>query len=313
MPCYNAAKYLDESVQSIIHQTLSDWELVIVNDGSTDNSGEVAQQLANANKRIRVVSKSNGGYVSARIHGYKLTDSNSRYIIFYDADDRLHPEMLATLSAEMEADDSVGAAYCDHIIMDENSVISNQGIDMPRFVPTAFWVKKLDNSVKETPFISIFCWTKMIEPMTLIRRAAYDQTPGWDPSFGKGQGNIGEGVYLFAEIALQWKIHYINKPLYYYRRHSTQMSAIPHDKMVEAAQKVIGKWQERIKSENKFANKINAAIIFSRFRLSAKQRIGSMPHQIRYTPFLAVKSMCMLLVDYIRSLPLILSYRRIKA
>jgi glycosyltransferase involved in cell wall biosynthesis len=312
MPCYNAARYLEESVHSILRQTLSDWELIIVNDGSTDDSETIGLSLAAIDNRIKVSSKLNGGYVSARLHGYELVQFNSRYVIFYDADDRMHPQMLETLVAEMEADDRIGAAYCNHVIMDEESVISKEGIEMPRYVPTPFWVEKIDNTIKDTPFISIFCWTQMIEPMTLIRRAAYDSTPGWDPSFGKGQGNIGDGVYLFSEIALNWKIRYINTPLYYYRRHSIQMSAMPHDKMLIQVEKVIGKWEERIKQGFVFKKKIKAAIMFSRYRLTAYKQIGSMPHQIRYKPVLAIKSMMMFVVNYISSLPLVFTSRYIK-
>jgi len=311
MPCYNAEKYLNTSVESVINQTLKDWELIIVNDGSTDNSESIARKLASNDNRIKVATKTNGGYVSARIYGYSFIDKASKYIIFYDADDKLDPEMLAVLSAEMERDDKVGAAYCDHVIMDEKSIASNHGIDMPRYVPTRFWLRKLDDTKIETPFISIFCWTKMIEPMTLIRRTAYEQTPGWDMSFGKGQGNIGEGVYLFSEIALQWKIHFINRPLYYYRRHSEQISAIPRDKMMAQVNKVINIWEERIKKENKYASKIKAAVLFLKYRMAAKQRIGSLPHQIRHRPLVAVKAFFLMLLEYLKSSPLLFTYKRI--
>ena len=311
MPCYNAGRYLTVSVQSVIDQTLQDWELIIVNDGSTDNSESIAGGLALADSRIQVVSKENGGYVSARIYGYALISNNSRYVIFYDADDKMHPEMLQVLANEMDLNTDVGAAYCDHVIMDEKGVISDHGIDMPRYIPTVFWLKKLDDAVLVTPFISIFCWTKMIEPMTLIRREAYEQTPGWDMSFGKGLGNIGEGVYLFSEIALQWKIHFINRPLYYYRRHTAQISAIPYDKMLIQVNKVINKWEERIKLENKFAEKVKPAVIFLKYRLPVKQRISSLKYQLRYKPLTAIQSFFYLIAAYTASLPLVFTYRKI--
>jgi glycosyltransferase involved in cell wall biosynthesis len=310
MPCYNADRYIADSVHSIIDQSLSDWELIIVNDGSTDQSESVALQFSQEDKRIRVVSKENGGYVSARIYGYSLTGT-SKYIIFYDADDKMHPDMLWSLANDMEMDEAVGAVYCDHVIMDEHGTASDRGIDMQRYIPTRFWLKKVDDAVVTTPFISIFCWTKMIEPMTLIRRIAYDQTPGWDISFGKGLGNIGEGVYLFSEIALQWKVHYINLPLYYYRRHSEQISAIAFDKMLVQVNKVIGKWTERIKHETRYVTKVKPAIVFLKYRLSVKQRLGSMKYQLRYQPFTAVKSFFLLVGEYIASISLVFTYRRI--
>ena len=284
MPCYNAGKYLRKSVDSIIRQTFNDWELIIVNDGSTDDSLEEAGRMAMTDERIRVVSKQNGGYVSARIHGYKLISAATRYVIFYDADDMLHPEMLQSLVAEMENDKKIGAAYCDHLFMDEHDDIKDSGVDMPRFVPTRFWSRKLPETETRTPFISIFCWTKMIEPMTLIRRTAYEQTPGWDMDFGKGIGNIGEGVYLFAEIALNWEVHFVSRPLYYYRRYSGQMTSISYERMLQQANMILDKWRDRLRAGYGHSEKIRAALLFYNYRLSVYKRSNSLKHQIRYTP-----------------------------
>src|SRR5687768_5740122 len=95
MPCYNAAPFLATSIRSLIYQSFTNWELVVVNDGSTDHSESIALELAALDGRITVISKPNGGYVSARLEGYKHISANSKYVIFYDADDSLHPAMLA--------------------------------------------------------------------------------------------------------------------------------------------------------------------------------------------------------------------------
>jgi glycosyltransferase involved in cell wall biosynthesis len=312
MPCFNAARYLGVSIQSVIDQTLGDWELVVVNDGSTDESESIARHFAELDSRIKVVTKTNGGYVTARLHGYKFIDKGSKYILFYDADDRLHSGMLSALSGEMEKNERVGAVYCDHRYMDEDGNIRNETTEMPRFVPSRFWVAKEPETLVQTPFISIFCWTKMIEPMTLMRRVAYEQTPGWDADFGKGQGNIGEGVYLFSEIALKWDIHFINEPLYYYRRYASQMSAVSSNKMFAQARLVIGKWKARLKrGQVHDRTKVRLAIMFFNFRLSAFKRAGSFKHQLRYTPWLAFISGIRFIYEYLFSLPLVFSYKRL--
>ena len=143
MPCYNAAKFLQASVESVLQQVYTNWELIIVNDGSTDQSAQIALTLASRHERISVVSKENGGYVSARLLGYNHISSESKYLLFYDADDKLHPDMLKLLVLEMEKNVDLGAAYCDHLIMDEEDNVSQTGINMPRSVPTALWVKIL--------------------------------------------------------------------------------------------------------------------------------------------------------------------------
>jgi glycosyltransferase involved in cell wall biosynthesis len=311
MPCYNASRYLEKSVRSLINQVFSDWELIIVNDGSTDNSKEIANELMASDSRIKVVSKSNGGYVSARLFGYKQIDPSSKYLLFYDADDRLHEEMLQSLYAEMEMHPRVGAVYCNHVIIDEADALVGEAVDMPRYIPTRFWVKKLPESVVETPFISIFCWTKMIEPMTLLRRVTYEETPGWDISFGKGQGNIGEGVYLFSELALSWKVHYLNRPLYYYRRHSQQMTSVAADQMNRQANKVIEKWQIRVNEGLQNRRKIQLAIVFFRYRLSAFSRLGSLKHNLRYVPHRALIVFFLFVVEYTRSLRLVFSHKEL--
>ena len=313
MPCYNADKYLEVSVRSVIDQTFRDWELIIVNDGSTDQSLRVAEKLALEDARVKVQTKTNGGYVSARLQGYRAIHPDSKYVIFYDADDKLHPEMLDKLSRIMENNGLVGAAYCDHRIMDENNVIDESGINMPRYIPTRFWARKEDDKVSETSFVSIFCWTKMIEPMVLMRRTAYEQTPGWDPDFGKGLGNIGEGVYLFAEMALSWKIYYVNEPLYYYRRHSTQISSVSAEKMDKQAQLVIDKWKLRMGSGFQKREKVRLAILFFNYRLSAFKRMGSLKHELRYKPLEGIKSFFYIVFDYLYSLPLALSYHKLES
>lgn len=311
MPCYNAADFLEISVKSVLEQEFRDWELVIVNDGSTDNSKEIALKLSLQDKRIQVVSKENGGYVSARLYGYKYISAESKHVIFYDADDKLHPRMLKSLVTELENNPKAGAAYCDHVTMDEHGRVHETGIHMDRYIPTRWWIKALDENVRLTPFISIFCWTKIIEPMTLIRRSAYEQTKGWDLDFGKGQGNIGDGVYLFSEIALNWQMIYVNQPLYYYRRHSKQSSAVDPQIMRRQAEKVIAKWEERLKSDNEYNKKVNLAIVFFRYRLRAYHCINALKHQLRYEPLNAVKSTAAVLWYYVRSFSLLFRYKKL--
>src|ERR1700744_4243615 len=93
MPCYNAERFLKDSITSVIEQKMTDWELIIVDDGSTDNSNLIAQQFVQKDSRIKVTTKINGGYVSARLHGLQFISSESLFFLFYDADDMLHSDM----------------------------------------------------------------------------------------------------------------------------------------------------------------------------------------------------------------------------
>ena len=90
IPCYKQAHFLIEAVASVRAQTLNDWEVIIVDDGSPDDTAIVAATLAENDSRIRLFRKINGGLSSARNVGLKLARGD--YIQFLDADDFLYPE-----------------------------------------------------------------------------------------------------------------------------------------------------------------------------------------------------------------------------
>lgn len=110
MPCYNAAEHLPRSVGSVQAQTLPDWELIIVDDGSKDQSWETLQGLAASDRRIRVFRQDNAGAASARNHG--LREARGAYTAFLDADDTWHPDFLGAMVAALSMDPDAGIAYC---------------------------------------------------------------------------------------------------------------------------------------------------------------------------------------------------------
>ncbi|HWZ22830.1 MAG TPA: glycosyltransferase family 2 protein, partial [Cytophagaceae bacterium] len=87
LSCYNGGAFLERSIKSVMEQQFLDWELIFVNDGSTDNSLEIAVSCQKKDSRIIIQSKENGGLASARLHGLKFIATESKYMIFYDADD----------------------------------------------------------------------------------------------------------------------------------------------------------------------------------------------------------------------------------
>ena len=91
VPMYNAEKYLRECVESILRQTLSDIELILVDDGSTDSSPELCDQYAAQDCRVKVIHKVNGRAASARNAGLRI--ASGEYVAFVDADDWISPDM----------------------------------------------------------------------------------------------------------------------------------------------------------------------------------------------------------------------------
>ena len=95
VPVYNVEKYIDACCQSIQEQTYRDFEVVMVDDGSTDSSADICRKWVARDDRFRLVQKTNGGLSSARNTG--LNVSNGRFITFVDSDDTVHPEFLNIL------------------------------------------------------------------------------------------------------------------------------------------------------------------------------------------------------------------------
>ena len=100
VPVYNAEKELQRCVDSILGQSFSDWELLLIDDGSRDGSPALCDRLAQRDPRVRVCHKENGGVSSARNRG--LREASGEYIMFADADDSCPPDMVQTAVEAME-------------------------------------------------------------------------------------------------------------------------------------------------------------------------------------------------------------------
>ena len=95
VPVYNAEAYLRKCISSILQQTYSDLEVILVNDGSIDSSGKIAQEIADEDDRVKVINQINQGVSSARNTGLRI--AAGRYVGFVDADDWIEPTMYETL------------------------------------------------------------------------------------------------------------------------------------------------------------------------------------------------------------------------
>ena len=108
VPCYNQAQYLDECLQSVLEQTYQNWECIIVNDGSPDNTEEVVKKWTEKDPRFKYLKKENGGLSSARNAGIKAAEGE--WILPLDADDKIGDRYLEL--AEKEFGESYTVIYC---------------------------------------------------------------------------------------------------------------------------------------------------------------------------------------------------------
>lgn len=152
IPAYNAGKFIGRALDSILKQSLTDIELIVVNDGSTDNTAEIVAGYPDP--RIRLVSQENGGTMAARKTGIGLFSGD--YVLFCDADDSLRPEALQHLySAAVENDADIVKGKVRSQLVDG----SDSGETFPHELPygndrkgtiLAMWDNKLSHNLAGT-------------------------------------------------------------------------------------------------------------------------------------------------------------------
>jgi len=235
-PCYNCDRYIGRTIESVRAQTFIDWEHIIVDDGSKDNSAGVVLSYLSDDRRLQLIQQPNRGVASARNAGVNASATESDYLFFLDADDCLDPEMLSVLIDYLDQHLEVGLAYCNYTCIDEqDAAIATK--NFPRYIPSRLGARELPDQSPLTPFISIFVPAVVLPSVSVIRRSVYDQTPGWDEAFGQPF----EDTDLVLQIALRSQIHFLPHALVKHRRHNRQSTSDTqkHDRQ---QQKLYQKW-----------------------------------------------------------------------
>lgn len=128
MPVYNAQAYLQDAVSSVLTQSFKDFELILINDGSTDQSGDLCRQMAAEDARVRYIEQENRGQAAVRNRGLK--EATGTYIAFADSDDRCHPDLLKTLYETAEQS-VVDIALCGYFMQSDaaaSPVFAQEGV-----------------------------------------------------------------------------------------------------------------------------------------------------------------------------------------
>ncbi len=199
MPVYNVEKYVGKAIQSILNQTWNNFELIIVNDGSTDNSYQICHEFANSDNRIHLISKQNGGLSSARNAGLEVM--NGTYVTFIDSDDFWHVLYLEQLIKIKEYHDA-DIAVCSYqkIALDEDATekFDNQSI--------CYSGKQYVRNMFGPKVIGAYAWGKLFDSIHFknIRFPI---------------GRLYEDIFTVPYVAYpQTKIVYTRTTLYYYRQ-----------------------------------------------------------------------------------------------
>ena len=223
VPVYNVENYLNKCLDSLINQTYKNLEIIVINDGSTDNSGEICQEYAQKDNRIVYIEKENGGQSEARNMG--LDRMTGSYVTFVDSDDWVELDYVENLYKKItkyQADIAVGnyysfneaeGMYYFHIFGDScyEKVYDNVSI-----------FENLYESQEMKSFALISVWGKLYKA-DLLKHLRFD--------IGKlgEDGYLNQKIYLLAE-----KTIYLNKGLYAYRQREGSSSRIWTEKWMHA-------------------------------------------------------------------------------
>jgi glycosyltransferase involved in cell wall biosynthesis len=210
VPAYNASSYLAETLRSVVDQTHKALEIVIIDDGSTDDTASICRRFADGDARIRILSTENHGVAAARNTGIQA--SNSPYIAFLDADDIWHPTYIERmLSALHRLPDSWGAVYSLHRFIDPEGYCTKSGSSL-----------SARDSILSRHLVFRFVGNGS---GFMVRRAVVDTIGGYDPSYAR-QGIGGcEDFDFELRTAEHFKIETVPLGLVGYRVHSEAMSA----------------------------------------------------------------------------------------
>lgn len=226
IPVYNVEKYLKKCINSIIRQSYNNIEIILIDDGSTDNSGKICDEYALKDNRINVIHKENGGLSSARNVG--IEKAHGKYITFIDSDDWIDEEMILTLLKIIKNEKSQ-IAVCNYFLAyNENIQIQKENIKTVN-LSNIEALKKLYNEK--------LCTVMTIACCKLFKRELFENIRFPEEKLHEDEFTTYKLLYK-AE-----KISYSNKKLYYYRqREGSIINSVFNKKKLDA----IEAFEERI-------------------------------------------------------------------
>jgi glycosyltransferase involved in cell wall biosynthesis len=205
VPAYNAAGTIERTVTSALQQTYSNLEVLVVDDGSRDETATLVRRMAAKDQRIKLLQKPNGGLVSARNHG--IAHAQGDFIAPLDADDLWHPEKLRKQVAAMR--DEVGLVYCWSRTIDrQDRVLFDLAPCMLRGnVYAALIIKNFLHS-----------------GAPLVRRACIDRVGGYDATLATRGADCCEDLKFNLDVAERYDFEVVPEFLSAYRLHPGTMS-----------------------------------------------------------------------------------------
>lgn len=198
IPCYKQASFLSEALQSVVSQTYENWECFIVDDGSPDDTKEIAEKWCNKDSRIHYLNQQNGGLSSARNFG--IQNAKSDFILTLDADDKYEKTFIEKALK----------------IFDENSKIGVVSSWVVRFKDD----KEIAIIKPNGKTIEDFLFQNACNGTSLFRKKCWLEVGGYDEKMKKG---YEDWDFYIRVCSIGWQVYVIPEPLFYYRQHTFSM------------------------------------------------------------------------------------------
>ena len=196
IPCYNSALYIEETVESVLTQTYTNIEIIIVDDGSTDNTVATVQKIEESHSNIKLIKQSNKGQTITRQVG--VENSLGEYLLFLDSDDKIAPSYIEKAVLVLGENPQVGIVTCRAMLFEKyNMEWKLNPFKLPDFL--------LENSI----FIT-----------SLIRKEDFEKVGGFDTQFT----HFEDWDLFISIIKLGKKVYKIPEILFYYRKRMNESS-----------------------------------------------------------------------------------------
>ncbi len=206
VPTFNQSDYLEQAIESILNQTYSNIEVLVVNDGSTDNTPQILSKYT-CNPTIKVLTQDNQGLAAARNAG--IREARGAYIALLDSDDLMEPNRLEIQHNEMLANPAIDILYTAVLLIDEQGkpikIIRREAIEPINFLPMEFFRNQVPS------------------PSTLLIKKEVFRKELFNPDY-----TLSEDLEWILRAAHTFIFSYLDLPLTKYRRHAKNLSEDVH-------------------------------------------------------------------------------------
>ena len=194
IPCYNQAKYLSETLDSVLAQTYQDWECIIINDGSSDSTEDIAEKYCAEDSRFFYIYQDNQGVVAARNNA--ISQSHGKYLLPLDGDDMIHKRYIEEAVKVIERDPKLKLVCCEcEYIGDKTG-----RIELPKY--------SLETLCERNCFVCT----------SLFRRIDFDRIGGYNDNMKLG---LEDWDFWLSLLENGGKVYRIPEVLFYYRKMQT--------------------------------------------------------------------------------------------